>query len=555
MKKLQALLSVMLAVVLVTATTGSAPSGDEVASNRIDSSYKKLWTEKQIHPAPLSSDEEFLRRAYLDITGRVPTGEQTLPFLNSTDPDKRQKLLRQLVNSPEFAEYFAALWTELFLGYKNDPYTQRSVFQEWLQSKIERNTGWDKIATEMIVASGSLTESPALNWYARHKLDAPDLADDTSRLFLGIQLGCARCHNHPHEKWKLEDFYGLAAFYSGLKKDELSRMEKQHVRQLKQRRREMMEKYKTPDVVRKHQPEMVKEMRQDLRDLLRMVQESSGSITAEIQGKPVVYQAKFLLQPKPAHATSDYREQLAAWITSPSNPYFAQAFVNRTWGLLMGKGFVHPVDDMGGSNLPSNPQLLNDLAADFKQHGFDIKHLVFQIANSRTYQLTSKSSSKEAPANYERGKVQMLNPTQMMNSFFTATSIETALRKKSHREFEERKEMIHLQHVFLFDNDDTKSSVQFEGTIPQALFLLNGKLTNEAVQPSHANTIEKIVSQGNVDTAGKIDQLFLNTLSRHATKAEMDSLLQYVKEKGGKVASYEDILWTLLNSNEFLFNH
>lgn len=555
MRITRAILPLLIAVALVTATAGSTRPRDEDASNRIDSSYKQLWSEKQIQPAPLSSDEEFLRRAYLDITGRVPTGEQTLSFLNSRDPDRRQKLLGQLVNSPEFAEYFAALWTELFLGYKNDPYVQRSMFRRWLQSKIQSNAGWDKIATEMIVASGSLTETPPLNWYARHKLAAADLADDTSRLFLGIQLGCARCHNHPHEKWKLEDFYGLAAFYSGIKKDELSRMEKKQFRQLKQKRREVLGKYKTADAAMKKQPEMIKEMRQEFLDLLRMTDQPSGSITAEIQGKQMVYQAKFLLQPRPAHVTSDQRKQLAAWMTSSSNPYFAKAFVNRIWGLMMGKGFVHPVDDMGGSNLPTNPQLLDDLAADFKQRGFNVKHLVYQIANSQTYQLSSKSASKDPPAYYERAKIQMLNPNQLMNSFFTATSIETALRKKSHREFEARKEMIYLHHVFLFDNDDTKSSVQFEGTIPQALFLLNGRLTNEAVQPSYANAIEKITGQTNLDAAGKIDQLFVNALSRHATKAEMDSLLQYVQEKGGNVAPYEDIFWALLNSNEFLFNH
>jgi hypothetical protein len=554
MRAIRTILVVLTTVALVSVTTGSVPSRDQVASHRIDSSYKNLWTEKNIQPASLSSDEEFLRRAYLDITGRIPTAEQTLSFLNSKEPDKRQKLLLQLVNSPEFAEYFAALWTELFLGYKNDPYVQRSVFREWLQSKIQSNAGWDNIVTEMLVASGSLTETPALNWYARHKLDAPDLADDTSRLFLGIQLGCARCHDHPHEKWKLEDFYGLAAFYSGLKKDELSRMERRQVRRLKQQKQEMIEKYKTADVARKNQPEMVKQLRQEFRDLLRMTQEPSESITAEIQGKNVVYQVKFLLEPRAAHATIDQRKQLAAWIISPTNPYFAKAFVNRIWGLLMGRGFVHPVDDMGGSNLPSNPQLLNDLAADFKQHGFDVKHIVYQIANSRTYQLSSQSESKEPPAQYERGKVQILNPTQLMNSFFTATSMETALRKKSHREFEERKEMIYLHHVFLFDNDETKSNVQFEGTIPQALFLLNGRLTNEAVRPLYQNTIERVIRQ-NLDTAGKIDRLFINALSRHATRAEMNSLLRYVQQSGENVAPYEDIFWALLNSNEFLFNH
>ncbi len=216
--------------------------------------------------------------------------------------------------------------------------------------QITNNTGWDKIATEMIVASGNLAESPALNWYARHRLDAANLADDTSRLFLGIQLGCARCHNHPHEKWKLDDFYGLAAFYSGLKKDELTRVEKM------QRQAAQAAERRNDGQIQDRGRRFTKATGGRQTDASRVPwiaarrEEPSSSITVEIKGKEETYPAKFLLQPKPAHFQGNQREKLAAWIVSPENPYFSQAIVNRVWGMFMGKGFVHPVDDMGGSN-------------------------------------------------------------------------------------------------------------------------------------------------------------------------------------------------------------
>ena len=549
MKKIPIVITALLLALLASGNSRSAPL-EKTISAQIDASYQKLWKEKQIVPSQLSSDEEFLRRVYLDITGRIPTAAQAESFLKSEIPLKREKLILRLVNSPEFAEYYASLWTALFLGYKNDQYVNRAEFQKWLENKLRKDAGWDEISTELIRASGSLSESPPLNWYARHRMEAADLADDTSRIFLGIQLGCARCHDHPHEKWKLEDFYGIAAFYGGIKKSALSRSEKMQRKQLRTQRQEMMEKYKTADAAKQNEPETVKQMREEFRGLMRLAEEPSSSITAEVRGKNETYPAKFLLNPEPAHITEHPRTKLAAWIVSPQNPYFVSAFVNRIWGLMMGKGFVHPVDDMGGLNKPSNPELLKELSDDFQQNRYNIKRLVYTIAASQTYQLSSHSSKEEPPEFYERGKVQMLNPDQLMNSFLTATSVETALKILSHREFEERKQLIYLHHVFLFDNDDTRSSVEFEGTIPQALFLLNGKLTNEAIQPLPENTISEILRNKSRDHAWKVDRLYLHTLSRRATSEEIEAL-----GKNGKRDDYEDLFWALLNSNEFLFNH
>jgi len=554
MKKAWAILSISLCALFTAGISSGSYTQDLVAAHRIDSSYQQIWKEKGIQPAYLSTDEEFLRRATLDITGRIPTAVQASAFLSSSEPQKRQVLIGQLLESPEFADYFASTWTALFLGYRNDRFVDRMAFQEWLQNEIRKNTGWDRIAQAIITAEGSLGDNPPLNWYARHKLEAPNLADDTSRLFLGIQLGCARCHNHPHDQWKLEDFYGLAAFYSGLKREDLDRVDKQKVRDLKRKRKQMMDEYKSEKEAKSKRPEEIKQMKEEFRDVLRLTQEPTDSIQAEIKGEMKVYQVKFLMDPKPAHFAGNQRVALAEWITSPQNTFFAKALVNRIWGMMMGSGFVDPVDDMGQLNAPSNPELLSFLAEDFKQHSYSIKHLVSSIANSKTYQLSSKARESGPPDWYERGKVQILNADQMMNSLLTATSIETALKLKTQREYEERRQMIYQYHVFLFENDDSKGSAEFSGTIPQALFTLNGKLTNEAIQPHIGNTISTVMKERSKPEA-RIDLLFLSTVSRHPTPDELATLTKHLHGQTGELQAYEDMLWALLNSNEFLFNH
>ena len=182
--------------------------------SKIDSTFQAIWKEKGIHPATLSSDEEFVRRIYLDLTGKIPLPVRTRTFIESKDPNKRSHLIDEILKGNDYPKYFASQWTTLFLGHERTRFVDRNSFQEWFQNQFRENVPWNKVTTSLIDVQGSLGETPQLNWFAKQKLDAANLADDTARFFLGVQLGCARCHNHPHDDWKLEDFYGLAAFYS-----------------------------------------------------------------------------------------------------------------------------------------------------------------------------------------------------------------------------------------------------------------------------------------------------------------------------------------------------
>jgi hypothetical protein len=535
-----------------------------VATTKIDESSQRTWEQKSVQATKLSSDSEFLRRIYLDLTGRIPTIDQAREFLNSTDSAKRHRLITQLVNSQECAEYFASLWTTLFLGHKKERFVDPQQFESWLQEEFQQNKGWHQIARSLITAEGRLSETPELNWYAKQKLDASNLADDTSRIFLGIQLGCARCHNHPHDQWKLEDFYGMAAFYTGLRRDRLTGAERLEYRKLKENHKEVKEEIRAikekgiPATLRMKEGirEQMKQDRKTLRGLLGMTQGESLTVTAEVQGEKKTYPVKFLMQPEPAHIKGMQREELADWITSPENPFFARAFVNRIWGSLMGRGFVEPVDDMSHSNTPSNPELLDFLAEDFKQHNYDIKYLLVTIANSRIYQLSSSSERAEPAQFYERAKVKMMNADQLFNSMLIATSAEKAFRLQHNRkDFEEKREAVYRYYVFLFENDESKANEDiFSGTIPQALFLLNGKMTNDVVRTSAGTATSRILRDYELP-GERLETIYLATLSRKPSPSEIEAGLTYVKSKQDLPGAYEDLFWALFNSNEFLFNH
>lgn len=539
-----------------------APASTAPAS-KIDASLQAAWNEKGLRPSTLSNDGEFVRRIYLDLTGKIPTAAQARTFIESSEPTKRAHLIDQLLKSDDSAHYFASQWTSLFLGHERTRFVDRDAFENWFADQFSKNVPWNDVTTSLLTARGSLLDTPQLNWFAKQKLDAANLADDTARFFLGVQLGCARCHNHPHDDWKLEDFYGLAAFYSGLKRDRnLSFSEKMTFRNAKKEREEMKEQLKAEGKKMLEDPKTRAEMRMkakdsmnEVRGIVRIVQEAEGTIDAEIQGQSKTYPAKFLMEPSPAHVSEQPLQELASWITSPENPYFAKAFVNRTWAMLMGKGFVDPVDDISKTNTPSVPGLFDALADDFVKNNYDVRHLISTIANSRAYQLSSQTQQTTGTKVFEAGKMQMMNADQLLNSMLVATSIDKAFRLKSKGEYEERKAMVYRYYVFLFDNDDNQGNQEeFQGTVPQALFLMNGKMTNDAIRPLASNTTSRVLSEYE-DPARRIEELYLGTLSRKPSGEETEKLMAYVVENGHKDGAYEDILWSLMNSHEFLFNH
>src|SRR5262249_25732766 len=312
-----------------------------------------------IQPSDVCSDEEFIRRASLDICGVLPAANDTKEFLDSRAEDKRSKLVDRLLDRSEYADFWTLKWSDV-LRSNRKPIQPKGVhvYQEWLRTRIARNTPFDEVVRDLLTANGSTFANPPANYF-RVARDPTNLAETTAQLFLGIRMQCAKCHNHPFERWTQDDYYSMAAFFARVrqKKDKLE-----------------------PGVG-------------------PMAQGAAEVIYCDRSGEVVQPRTGKVVPPKYMGGTvavlpsgKDRREVLADWLTSGNNPFFAKSVVNRVWFHVVGRGIVDPVDDFRDSNPSANDELLTALAKDFVEHHFDVKHIIRVIANSRIYQLSAQTS-------------------------------------------------------------------------------------------------------------------------------------------------------------------
>src|SRR6266545_346860 len=347
-----------LTVLAVVATAGrEARAGEsdpaELAA-LIDRHVETRLKAEQVRPADPADDAEFLRRVYLDLHGVIPTAEQAQRFLSDTDPKRREKLIDALLASPRYGEYLADVWQGYLVSpLADDQRVRAEKFRLWLAERFNTKS-WDTIATELLTATGKMDDNPAVIYLIEGRLPrtVPDLTDLTSRYFLGIRLNCTQCHDHPFVAWKQQDFWGMAAFFTQIQTPGKSKLVYQ--------------------VGVKDYPEITLDSLKD------------GTPDGFLSRPPTFLGGKELRVGK----EKTNRAALAEWMTSPDNPYFARAVVNRTWWRLFGRGIVNPVDDMHAANPPSHPELLDLLARRFVEAGFDLKFLTRAILLTRAYQRT-----------------------------------------------------------------------------------------------------------------------------------------------------------------------
>jgi hypothetical protein len=510
---------------VASASDKGAPRPDRAAdardagslARRIDVRLEGFWAEGGIRPVRRSDDGEFLRRVSLDLVGKIPTAAEARDFIDDPNPDKRSALVDRLLESPHYAIRSAALWRQLLLpeGQADGPVVNGlNDFDAWLRKKVRDETGYDRVVREILTvklgtkpgdpAPSRSTPTPAAYYSA--KGGRPEtLASDSARAFLGLRLECAQCHNHPFAKWRREEFWGYAAFFAGVPAS----------------------------------------LAND-GGLTQFREGEAAQRQLTIPGTSTVVKASHLDRSPPAwRPRADSRETLAEWITAPGNPYFARAAVNRTWARFFGEGLVEPVDDLDSAEDPKLGGLLAEMASEFRDHGFDMKFLIRVITATRAYQLTSAVEAGEVtpPPLFARMPVRGLSPAQFIDSLGQATGVETA---------EARARFFEL----FADRDERPSEAQT--SILQALTLMNGGFMASATSPASGHVLGALAEAPYLDTAGRIETLFLAALARRPRLEEREALVHYVERKPGeaeRAQALADVFWALLNGPEFRLNH
>lgn len=507
----------MLPAFVIVLTTGRSSVAGEVdagaLSTLIDRHIEARLEKEALRPAEAAGDAEFLRRVYLDLHGVVPTAEQADRFLNDADPKRRGKLIEALLASPKYGDYLADIWQGYLISpLADDRWTRADRLRRWLADRFNTKT-WDQIATDLLTATGKIDENHAVNYLVEGRLPrtVTDLTDLTSRYFLGIRLNCAQCHDHPFVAWKQQEFWGMAAFFTQVQ---------------------------TPGKSKLAYQAGVKDNPEITLDSLK-----EGRPDGFLARPPTFIGGEEL---KPAKGTTN-RAALAAWMTSPKNPYFARAMVNRTWWRLFGRGIVNPVDDMHSANVPSHPELLDLLALRFAESGFDLKFLTRAIVSSRAYQQTSRPGDalEKQAALFGRMSVKTLTAGQLYDSLSAilgppAKVPGTDPRQSARDEFTQ-----------FFGDEGAPDPTSYRRGIPHLLRQMNaGQFAGRNLTALAASAAKPGRSMD--DVAG---DLFLTILSRRPTADERKLFRDHAARVGSAEPAARELAWALLMTAEFSLNH
>lgn len=529
--------------------------GSEIRpANYIDEHvFAKLHT-LRLNPAASTSDAAYLRRASLDLLGVLPTRAEMEAFLGSPDPDKRAQLVEQLFQRPEFADSWALKWSDLLrVEERTLDRKGMTAFHRWIRESFATNKPLDQFARELITARGSTYLEPAANFYRANRT-ALDRALTVSQVFLGVRLNCAQCHNHPFDRWTQDDYHDWGAVFARV-----------NFKVLRNDRRDNNDSH-------------------EFRGEQIVYRTARGELTNPKSGKPAIPRMLGMAEPmegyvidggwsdtgspRPGGRRWDELETLARWLTSPTNQTFARVQANRLWFQLMGRGLVDPVDDFRATNPASHPELLEALAADFAGHGFDIRHLLRTIMNSRTYQAAAQPSGDSDEANYTHIPPRRLSAEQLLDAQHQLAQV--PFRRKDYPEVTRamqfpggatlRYNRAGADEIFLqvFGKPQRLLTCECERsestTMAQAFELISGTELNQLIG-NKENALRHWLDR---DPTGRqtIDELYLAGLTRAPSAAERAHLEERLNQATGvedRRAVLEDLLWALMNSKEFVF--
>jgi hypothetical protein len=494
---------------------------DFPAANYVDTLAVSRWKQRGIAPSDLCSDGEFIRRVYLDLCGKLPTPDEVRSFLKDGSGDKRTKLIDQLLDSGDYAAYFALRWGGILRNASLAGAEQAAyAFHDWIRDMIARNRPYDEFVRGVVAAAGEWQEAPAVNWYWQMRDDQlHQPVADTAQIFLGLRLQCAKCHHHPYERWSQEDYFGLAGFFARLGRKGLGEPPPYYSSRTR----------------------------------------TTGEINPH-SGKPI--EPKLLDGPElKIPPEQDPRHKLVDWMAKPENPFFAKALVNRMWGHLLGRGLVDPVDDMRETNPPSNPELLDALAQDFIKHKFDVKHLLRTICNSRTYQLSAvpNECNKHDKQNHARYYGRRLIAEVFHDAVDQVCGTHTHFGRMSRqaRAVDLPHENFGSYFLDVFDRPPRSSACECArstgASLSQVLHLSISAEIENKIGAGDGRIAKMVTKKTPPDRA--VEELYLAAFARYPTQGERLHALTYLSRTNDQRRGLEDLLWALLNTREFMFNH
>lgn len=561
-----------LSLILSSNLKGTAQAADSDAEiiKKINEQIRLGWEDNEVKPSPRATDEEFARRVTLDILGHIPEYQQLMTFLEDESRTKREELVNDLLDNEAYIRNWTSIWGNKLVGRANNRGGGRAALNRWLRQAFYTNMPYDQFVKELISARGNSQENGAVVFLASHLNDGAIPATSiTSRLFLGRQVQCTQCHDHPFNDWKQAQFWGMNAFFRGTR-----------------RQGNAMNGVTLTD---NPAAETIDFERRSGLMVTTMRTFFDGSRGDEKEFKVTIDPFKNV-KGKDPDATP--RQILAEFMLDPKKPYIAETQVNRMWAHFFGFAFTKPVDDMGPHNTPSHPELLAYLAKQFQEAGYDNKRLIRWITGSEAYNLTSRSIEDNEYDNPSAGNLPLFTKmylkqfraAQLYDSLIIATAADQANRNAQQAEAQRQTWL--RQFVQTFGTDENDESSSFNGTIPQALLLMNGQLTNNALSGGRGSLIARVVNSvdgklKDKDTpplksararqlaalraarargknvATKIETLFLVALARKPTEAEMEAFNEVYQSSNYRdpMLGLQDVFWAVLNSNEFIINH
>ncbi len=488
------------------------------ANNYVDQLVNAKLLKLRINPSELCTDEEYLRRVSLDICGTLPTSDEYRSFMASADPAKREHLVDSLLERKEFVEMWVMKWSELLMIRTSQQISYKAMllYYTWLQQQIQSNVPVDAMVRDLLSARGGTFASAATNYY-QNETDTLKVAENVAQVFMGMRIQCAQCHNHPFDRWTMDDYYGFANFFA----------------------------------------QIGRKPGEDPRETI-VFNSGGGEVKHPIGGR--VIPPKFLGGEAPDTAGKDRREVMAGWLTSPGNTFFSQNLVNIVWAHFFGPGLINDVDDVRISNPPVNKELLEELARRFVDYKYDFKKLVRDICISRTYQLSTKTNETNATdeRNFSHALLRRVRAEILLDMVTSATETRN---KFSGLPLGARAVQIadgntstYFLTTFGRANRGTVCSceVKMEPNLSQALHLLNGDTVGGKIQ---AGGLVKKMLDANQPPEAIIDEMYRRTMTRMPTEKERAGLAKVVAEDPSPQQALEDGFWALLNSREFVFNH